>query len=485
MTKDERRRYLILKDKNIYKGLVILALPLMLNNLLKSLHDIVDMFFVSRIPGVSAEAVSSIQLVFPVVFTFLSLGIGLSVAGVALVSQFVGGNDYPQARHYATLLFVIALSFGVVLNVAGYFAAPYIVGAMGAEGFVFENATAYLRIRAFELPIFFTFFAFMATRQASGDTWSPMLVSGGAILLNTVLSPLFISVFGLGVPGAAYATLTSYLVIMPIGVFRLFYAKTGVTIDLRFLIKKRMEDLSVALEEKRKAVFKILKTAAPASVGQAITAIGFGVMNGVIYAYGVETVAAFGIGNRLLSMILHPVMAMGAILSAYIGQNIGAQNPARAKETFLKTMKLSVGIMAVGSLGLIMVREPLAKIFLGDNPEALRLTVDYMYYILLGLPLMAVFQTFIGTFNGTANTHFTFVMAVTRLWGFRIPLVLLAGYLFPERGSRIIWEVMLLSNLLIALVGFLLYTRVDFKPKVDVREKAEIHPATKPHLKTS
>ncbi len=484
MTKDERKRHLILKDKNIYKGLLILALPLMLNNLLKSLHDIVDMFFVSRIPGVSAEAVSSIQLVFPVVFTFLSLGMGLSVAGVALISQFVGGNDYPQARYYATLLFVIAVLFGVMLNVAGFFAAPYIVGAMGAEDFVFDNATAYLRIRSFELSIFFTFFAFMATRQASGDTWSPMLVSGGAILLNVVLSPIFISVLGFGVPGAAFATLTSNVVIMPIGIFRLFYARTGVTIDLRYLLKVKKDEWTAALQSKAEAVVKILKTAAPASIGQAITAIGFGVMNGVIYSYGVETVAAFGIGNRLLSMILHPVMAMGAILSAYIGQNIGAQNPGRAKETFFKTMKLSVGIMAVGSLALIMVREPLARIFLGEDPEALRLTVDYMFYILIGLPLMAVFQTFIGTFNGTANTHYTFIMAVTRLWGFRIPLVLLAGALFPERGSRIIWEVMLLSNLLIALVGFYLYTRIDFKPKVDIKDKQKLAHA-EPHLKTS
>lgn len=92
MSTDKKKSALILQDKNIYKGLIILSLPLMVNNLLRTLHDIVDMFFVARIEGLATESVSAIQLSFPVMFTFVALGIGLSVAGTALISQLIGAK---------------------------------------------------------------------------------------------------------------------------------------------------------------------------------------------------------------------------------------------------------------------------------------------------------------------------------------------------------------------------------------------------------
>ncbi len=471
MTKEETKRQLILKDPNIYKGLIILAFPLMINNLIKTLHDIVDMFFVSRIDGVrSSDAVASIQLTFPVMFTFISLGIGIMIAATALISQALGANDKPQAKRIGADIFMLAILSGLVFAIVGFIFAPYVMRWMGATGYILENSVAYLRIRVFEFPVLFGFFAYMGTRQASGDTVSPVLISGSAILLNIILSPIFILVFNFGVPGAAFATLLANYLIMPFGFYRLFNAKDGVQIDFLEVINPKL------LKKKVTNIILIVKTAVPASVGQAITAIGFGVMNGVIYSYGPETVAAFGLGNRLLSMILHPVMATGAILAAFIGQNIGAQNPARAKETFRKNMILSVGIMSFGSMVIIFFRAPLAGLFLGDDPVALKLTIDYMFFILLGLPLMAVFQTFIGTYNGTGNTHYTFILSVTRLWVIRLPLVIFMGYFWPNRGSQVIWEAMLISNLLIAFLGFILYLRIDFKPKikVDKVEKAKL-----------
>ncbi len=485
MTTDEKKRYLILKDPNIYKGLILLALPLMLNNLIKTLHDIVDMFFVTFTDGAtSSQAVASIQLTFPVIFTFLSLGMGLSIAGTALISQAIGAAKYDTGKKYAGQLLLVAIIAGVILNVLAFISAPFIMRWMGAQGFVYENSVSYLRIRAFELPFLFSFFAYLGIRQASGDTLSPVLVSGSAIILNIILSPIFIIVLNLGVPGAAYATLISHGLIMPIGIIRLFFAKDGIRLNIKVIIGSTMMSLS----ERITIIRKIIKTAIPASVGQAITAIGFGVMNGVIYSFGEETVAAFGVGNRLLSMVLHPVMAMGAILSAYIGQNIGALNPSRAKETFRKCMTLSVGIMIVGASGILVIREPLAALFMGDDPVALQLTVDYMFFILIGLPLMAIFQTFIGTYNGTGNTHFTMILSITRLWVIRIPLVLLMAYLLPGRGSRVIWEAMLISNLLIAFLGFVLYLRIDFQPKIEVKKppkKKAVSPTPQPSLKTS
>ena len=467
MTKEDSRRYLILKDKNIYKGLLILALPLMLNNLIRTIHDLVDMYFVKDIAGFETEAVNSIAVTFPVLFTFISLGMGLGIAGTALISQFVGSNQREDARRYATNLFIIALVIGLVLNVVAYFGSPIIMELMGNDGFTLEKSSNYLQIRSFELSLLFIFYAFTAIKQADGDTVTPVLYGVSMIIINIILTPILIlndinilglsfSGFGFGVEGAAYATLIAQLIVAPFVIYQLFFSKTGLTISLRkFGFSKRIST-------------HLMNIALPASLGQAITAIGFIIMTTLIISYGDETLAAFSIGNRISSLILHPVMAIGGVVAAYIGQNIGNLNVERAKETFKKAMILSVGIMTVLSIVVLFLREPLAKVFLEDS-DAIELTVKYMFYLIIGLPLMAIFQTFIGTYNGTGHTRLTFIIGVTRLWILRIPLILIFKY-FTDMGSSGIWTAMLLSNFIIAFVGYGMYKTLDFEPRVEVRD---------------
>lgn len=457
MTKEETKQKLILHDPNIYKGLALLALPIMVNNLLKTLHDVIDMFFVARIPGLSAESVSAIQITFPVMFTYLSLGMGLSIAGTALMSQLLGAKDKEQAQRFAGQLFLLALGLGVFLGIVSFLLAPSIVASMGATDYVFNSSVSYLRIRAFELPYLFVFFALVAMRNAAGDTLSPMKISMTSVLINIILSPLFITVLDLGVAGAAWATLAGYILVAP-WAFKLLLVNTeGLSVRLR------------ALSVSPIILKQIIRTAIPASMGQAITAVGFGLMNGIIYGYGVNTVAAFGIGNRITSMILHPAMALGGVMAAFIGQNIGARQPGRAKLVFKKALILSAGSMATGSLLVLLVRENVLSWFIQDNPQALALAVDYLFYILIGLPLMGVFQAFIGTYNGTGNTRYTFWLSVIRLWGLRIPIVMLFGR-FTTLGSSGIWYAILISNVIIAVIGYGLYLRIDFEPKVSVQD---------------
>lgn len=467
MSTDVKKSHLILKDKNIYKGLIILSLPLMLNNLLRTLHDIVDMFFVARIAGLATESVSAIQLSFPIMFTFVALGIGISVAGTALISQFIGAKKEDQAVHYAGQLFWVAILASLIFLVLAYVSAPAVVASMGASGYVLDATVQYIRIRSFELPYSFLFFALLATRQASGDTASPVYIGGTAIILNIIFSPILIQTFNMGVAGAAYATILANLLMFPFLLHRFFFAKTGIRLDLKAL----KPDFPVMKE--------IIKVAIPASVGQSLTAVGFGVMNGIIYSLGIETVAAFGIGNRLTSLVLLPVLAMGSVISAFIGQNIGALNQERAREVFKKAMILTTGILAVGSLMMLPFREPIIKLFIQDDPVSLALAVEYLFFILVGLPLMGVFQSFLGTFNGTGYTKYTFYMAVIRLWGLRIPVTLLFRE-FTSLGSSGVWWSILISNFVMAGIGLVFYKLISFEPRIKNAPTITIPAITKP-----
>ncbi len=467
LTKDEKKQHLILKDPNIYKGLLLLSIPLMLNNLIKTLHDVIDMFFVSEIPGFSTEAINSISLTFPVFFTYISLGVGLSAAGTALISQHLGSGQKEKAKHFSGNLITISLIVGILLMVTSFFVAEPIMRLMGTKDFVLENSVKYLKIRAFELPFVFIFFAFTAIRQSSGDTLTPVIYGVITVIVNIILSPILISTFGFGVSGAAIATLIANVVVVPFIIYQLFNSQNGIRIDKKSLIL----DPDVA--------HKIFTYAIPASLGQSISSVGFIIMNTIIVTYGDPTVAAFSVGNRINSIILHPVMAIGGVLAAYLGQNIGNQNPERAREAFRKAMVLSAGLMALGSFAVIWFREPLLSIFIKDDPIALNLGIEYMFYLLIGLPLMGIFQTFVGTFNGTGNTKFTFAFTIARLWLLRIPAILIFKYL-TDIGSSGIWYAMLISNIVIIIPGIYFYRQIDFRPKIEIERKIrnQIKPQT-------
>jgi len=116
---------LILNKKPIWKGLLYLSFPVFLVNILKTLHDIVDGIFLGRVSGtyttISGEIASiatgmqsAVSLTWPIFFVFISFGMGLSVAGNALVGQYVGKGDYVNAKKFANNTLFIALFLGVI-----------------------------------------------------------------------------------------------------------------------------------------------------------------------------------------------------------------------------------------------------------------------------------------------------------------------------------------------------------------------------------
>lgn len=453
---NEAKTQMILKDYPLWKGIIRLSIPVFLVNILKTLHDVVDGIFLGQIPDVDGVSISTsmqsaVALTWPVFFIFISFGMGLSVAGNSLIGQYVGKGDHKSASRYASNTILLSVGLGVIFTILLYFLSPYILGIMGASGTEFSYALTYLRIRSFELPFLFLSFGFQAVRQSTGDTVTPVIISAISIIINIVLTPILIFVFFMGIKGAALSTLIANIFMMPFILYFLAKAKSGVKVKL----SKEVYSKSI--------VSDIFNIAIPASSGQAIQAVGFVILNSLIYTYGKEVSAAFFIGNRINSLIMFPVSAISSIVAIYIAQNVGARNITRAKQSFKTGMSLAVGLMTVGALLIIPFRFILVGLF-NHDPATIALSAEYTLYLHIGLPLMGIFQTFLSTFQGGGDTKFSLVMAVTRLWIFRLPMVLYAMN-YTDLGPAGIWYSILLSNILIVFVGVFLYSKMRFLPK--------------------
>ena len=455
------KTFLILKDKKIMKSMLLLSLPIMASNILKSLHDIVDMYFVSNIEGTkeAVEAqVSAITVTGPIIMIFQALALGLMVAGSALMSQYIGANKVEKAKKVSGHLLLLCTAIGLFFNILLYLLTPTILIAMGSEvgTELFKYSVYYVRYRSFELIGLFVLFAFQATRQSTGDTVTPVILNVVTVVLNIVLTFVFIHFLGMDIRGAALATVIANMVIIPFCIVLMIRKKNNI-LNLEFKY----------LKLEFKYIKKLFVLGIPAAVSQAFTSLGFLLINSLVIGFDNYIISAIGIGNRINSLLLYPAMSVGSVLATYVGQNIGASQIKRAKESLWASMKLGILITGIGAIVLMFLREPMVSIFIDKelNPEAFDMCVYYLYFLLLGLPLMAMFQMWNGCFQGAGRTELSLIISTTRLWILRLPLIWFLMHVI-EIGPASVWYAMVISNFGADILGFILYKFVDFKPKI-------------------
>ncbi len=449
---------MILKG-SIYKALLTLSIPIMINSLIQTLYNLVDGIWVSKLSSVHFAATA---FVWPVNFLFISLGIGLSIAGTSLLSQLVGGGKLNEAKEYSTQLMAITILSSIVFTILGYIISPTIIRLMGATGELAELGNIYLRITFLDLPFLFLFFNINSAMNAQGDTLTPTILSGISAIINVVLDPIFIFTFGWGIAGAAWATLASRAILAIVGFVMLFSEKNKIKPNFRgFKFDKGI-------------IKEIVNVGLPSTIGQSGASLGFIVLNGFIGSYGTATIAAFAMVNRITSLIMQPAMGLGSALTAIVGQNIGANQIDRVKEAFHKALKLTIIVGIAGCVLLIAFDEPIINFFMQskDDPSVIKLGLTYLIYISFSMPLMGIFSVLQGLFQGSGNTKYSMAMEVGRLWFVRFPMILLFKH-FTNWGSTGIWFSMSFSNLVVCLYGYWVYRGDGWQKRV---LKAEVLP---------
>lgn len=443
---------------NVRRVLLSLSLPVILANAIQTIYGVVDMFWVSRLAD-GDLAVAAINLVGPVINTAMAFGIGMNVAGTSLISQYIGLGSEKEAKRVAGQLVSFSVLFSLVLAVVGSLCGRQLLVLLGAEGVVLEHGWTYLNIILLGAPTMFVFFAFQSIKQGQGDTVTPMILAGASVVLNIVLDPLFMFTFKMGVAGAAWATVAARALCTIAGVYLLFNTGNGLR-----LVKRDLRFSSI--------INKILKIGLPAGFGQSVTGLGFMIMNAFVLSFGDYTIAAFGIGNQINSMILMPAMGFGSALAAVVGQNLGAGKPERAVKAVKESILLSVVIMSVGGAAMYFIAPSIIGIF-SDHPVILEQGVYYLRLITLSIPLMGIFQSLVGCFQGAGHTVMAMFVTTGRLWALRIPLILLLKN-YTALAEKSVWYAMVGSNFLACVGGFILFSAGKWKRPVIGRKKDDL-----------
>lgn len=442
------KRELILKG-NMNRVILTLALPVMINNLIHTFYNLADTYFVGKL---GTTEIAAMQFVWPMIFLMISLGAGLSMAATTLISQYIGSNQKGEAQKIGAQIISFSFVFSLVLGVIGYLLAPAILVAMGLSGDILRCAIAYIRVMFLGSPTMFLMFSYNAIKTGMGDTYSPMVMGGFSVLLNIILDPIFIFTLDMGIGGAAIATVLAQGIFGIYSVFSLFSSKNDFKLN------------AIDLKFNDEILKKLIKIGLPSSLGQSTEALGFMVLNIFIISFGEVTLTAFAIGNRINGLILMPAMGIGSALAAIVGQNLGAGNIERTKKAVRSSLKLSTLFLVIAGIPLIYFSKEVIQIFTND-PLVIQQGTYYLQLITISIPLMGIFQVFIGTFQGSGHSILSMIMMMSRLWLFRLPLILILKN-YTNLAENSVWYSMVFSNLITCIIGYIMYKAGSWQKSV-------------------
>ncbi len=444
---------------NMYKVILTISIPLMVNSLMATIYNLVDAFWVGKL---GAAEFASTTFVAPILGVFIALGIGVSSAGTSVISQMIGRGRQKDAANYAYQLLILGLGLGFLLFGLSYLLAPLAIDLMGANPEIRGHSIDYLKVLTIGFPPVLMVNVINSLMQSQGKTRPLMLASVAAGLMNMVLDPVFIFKtipwvnlpgLGLGVAGAALATVLSQLFNVLVGV-AILRKHSALDISPRsnsFDFKKSMD---------------LVRIGVPAIVGHSSASFGFIILNVFITAYGTATLAAYGVVNRVTDLIIQLAMGIGAGIPAIVGQNIGAGRMDRVKDCFRKSQLISFCFSALGGVLVFIFAQQVVLFFINAKeahlimPEAM----EYMKYTVFIIPLMGAFSIFQGFYLGTGHTEIGMRMSFGRLWAIRLPMIWLFQK-FTSLGSTGIWIAMLASNFLIIVYASLVYKQGRWQRK--------------------
>lgn len=478
---DEKRRTEILNG-NMWKVVIAICAPLFIYNLFNSLYGLVDSIFANEI---STDSVSSVAALGQIKNLLSSFGAGLAAGGAIIVARCFGAGNYEAARKNANVLVSLVCLVVTILALICIPLAYPICKLSGISNAQAAQSTGYFCIQIVEL-IFVAFNnVFIGLQKSKGNTKSIFYLNFVTMGIKLLLNLLFIYVIHVdSILWIAVATLISQCVLFIIlgcsmlrknNIFRISLKQ----FSLSWSYVKPILVLSIPIFI-GKFVFSFGKVAVNSIFGSRYLEIlksQIDVSNAAELAAAEASaglvVGALSVSNHLDGIVTTPIGAFEETESTIISQNLGNKNLKRAIDCFFKGFVLS---FSIGIVGYILIRFVFQGALIGlysqdQNPEHAQEFMNYVKmihnYDSWSIPALAINSAVLGLLYGFGKTRMAMTINIARAFVFRIPILLILLYCFPELGVECAGLSMGISNICIAVMSIvcLLIFLVQLKKK--------------------
>ncbi|MCI6095955.1 MAG: MATE family efflux transporter [Clostridiales bacterium] len=378
-----------------WRLIVQFALPIMAGNLLQQLYNTADTIIVGNFNG--QQALSAVGACASLTVLFTALAIGFSIGAGVLISQYFGASREQALRQYAATAIVLMLAMGLLMSLIGVCSAGFLLArALGTPEALLPLTLLYFRIYAAGLVFQFGYNIAAALLRALGDSKATLYFLLVSSVLNVVLDLAFVAGLGMGVAGAAIATVISQIASCGIG-FAYMHRRYAL---LRFSLRELRMDLKTA--------GRILQVGAPMAIQQSIVSCGFLFLQRLVNYYGESMIASYTVASRMENILMIPIIGIQNTMATFAGQNMGAQRPDRVSNGLGQGVLVSLGMTLILCLAQIAGIPLIIRAFQLDAGAAAICRL-HLFSSAVAIPIFAVYFPANGMCQGVGEGfHATF-----------------------------------------------------------------------------
>ena len=395
---------------SVPKNLWYLAWPQITESFFSVVDQLADLIWAGRL---GFQAIAGLGVAQTYLMMFMTARMGLDASMRSLISRAVGARNVTYANHVLQQALTITTGYSVVLVTLGVIFTHPLLRVLGLGDEVVALAAPYMRIQMFAMAVMGYQRMMGGALQASGDSITPLKAAGISRVTHLVLSPFLI--FGwlwfpsMDLAGAAMANLIAQLL--------------GVSLTLRALTTGSSR-LSLSLKGyyvDRPLIWGVLKVGLPASVTSAQRAVSQLVLVGLVSSYGDVALAAFALTRRAENSVNHASRGLGRASGALAGQNLGANQPERARASVLWALVFA-GAASLFFTALFLVFPDQVARFFNSDPEFVDRASTWLQVLAIGYLSMNMVQVFTQSFNTTGATMAPMIVTLSTMWLLELPL---------------------------------------------------------------
>ena len=336
----------------IWKQLIAFSIPLLIGNLFQQLYNTVDSIIVGNF--VSTEALAAVGSVTPVINMLIGFFTGLATGAGVVISQFFGAKDGERVHKTVHTTLMMTLVLGVFFTFIGIFMTPFMLRFMATPDTVMASSSEYLRIYFGGIIGLMLYNMASGIMRAVGDSQRPLYFLIFSSIVNVILDLLFVVGLHMGVAGVAWATIIAQFASAALALFSLGRSKG----DYRFVPRDLRMDWMI--------LKKIIRIGLPAGLQMAVTAFSNVFVQSYINVFGSTCMAGWTSLSKIDQFALLPMQSLALAATTFVGQNLGANNLARAKRGTRVSLAMSVGITAVLTVLLLTFSRQMLMLFTQD-----------------------------------------------------------------------------------------------------------------------
>ncbi len=455
-TSDDRqvRREQMLGQQPIRPLLMRMSIPAMVGMFVNALYNLVDTIFVGQAVGPSG--IGGLAIAFPFQIFLFAIATMVGIGSASVASRALGSKDSRRARQATAQAFILATALGLLILVIGVVYLEPILGLFGATEGLYDSARTYLQTIVFGAPVLIIAVTGTNLIRSEGRARSAMismLIGAGT---NLILDPVLIFGFGLGVQGAALATVAGFSMsaLYIAGYFLLADSSLRPSLaDFRFQAPLSREILQIGFPNFSK------------QLGGSVLAV---VINNTLSIYGGDlSIAVFGVINRLLMFAVMPMFGIVQGFQPIAGYNYGARQYDRVKEVVRTAAVATTLFTSVFFVAMQLFPATLMRAFSSD-PEMIALGVTAMRIVVFALPIIGIQLVGAAYYMAVGKALPAFILSIARQILFLIPFVVLFAWFWGTMG---VWIAFPVADTLATTVT-ILFLRVELK-KLDHKHHRE------------